>query len=138
MSRHILVDTNVFIYALDQDSKFHKQAFEFLSNSSARLFTTSKNVTEILVVLSRDKDLNLSTDECVELLKDVLADIAILYPNEVSLKIFFELVCKYSAKGLWVHDIEIASMAIAYGIENIATKNIKDFSRIEEINIIAI
>ncbi len=138
MNKQILVDTNIFIYAIDQDSKFHKQAFEFLSNNNTELFTTSKNITEILVVLTRDKDLNLSTEECVKLLEDILIDIVILYPNEVSFKIFSELVCKYNAKGLWLHDIEIASIALAYGIDNIATKNIKDFSRIKEINIVEI
>jgi len=138
MNKQILVDTNVFIYAIDQDSKFHKQAFEFLSNNDVELFTTSKNITETLVVLTRDKDLNLSTEECVKLLEDILIDIVILYPNELSLKIFYELISKYNAKGLWLHDIEIASIALAYGIDNIATKNITDFSRIKEINIVEI
>ncbi len=138
MNKQILVDTNVFIYAIDQDSKFHNQAFEFLSNTDLKLFTTSKNITETLVVLTRDEDLNLSIEECIKLLEDILVDIVILYPNELSLKIFFELVCKYNAKGLWIHDIEIASIALAYGIDRIATKNIKDFSKIEEISIVEI
>ncbi|MCU4137425.1 MAG: hypothetical protein MW689_000996 [Thermodesulfobacteria bacterium] len=58
MNKQILVNTNVFIYAIDQDSKFHKQAFKFLSNNKdVELFTTSKNITETLVVLTRDEDL---------------------------------------------------------------------------------
>lgn len=138
MNKQILVDTNVFIYAIDQDSKFHKQAFKLLSNNDVELFTTSKNITETLVVLARDEDLNLSPEECVKLLEDILIDIVILYPNELSLKIFYELIPKYNAKGLWLHDIEIPSIALAYGIDNIATKNIKDFSRIKEINIVEI
>ena len=75
MNKQILVDTNVFIYAIDQDSKFHKQAFKLLSNNDVELFTTSKNITETLVVLTRDEDLKLSPEECVKLLEDILIDI---------------------------------------------------------------
>ncbi|MCU4137424.1 MAG: hypothetical protein MW689_000995 [Thermodesulfobacteria bacterium] len=57
-----------------------------------------------------------------------MIDIVILYPNEMSLKIFYELISKYNARRLWIHDIEIASIALLYGINSIATKNTKDFS----------
>ena len=67
-----------------------------------------------------------------------MIDIVILYPNEMSLKIFYELISKYNTKGLQIHDIEIASLALAYGINSIATKNKKNFSRIKEINIVEI
>ena len=64
----ILVDTNVLIYAVDADSRFHEQAIKFLSDSALKLFTTSKNVSEFLVVLTRNSEVELSASECLDIL----------------------------------------------------------------------
>ncbi|MDF9799726.1 putative nucleic acid-binding protein [Catalinimonas alkaloidigena] len=42
----------------------------------------------------------------------------------------------YQPRGLKVHDYEIAAIALANGITRIATFNSKDFSGIEDIEII--
>jgi len=68
MNKSILVDTNVLIYAVDEDSKFHEGALNLLSNSQNNLFTTSKNISEFLVVLTRHNDIHLSTKECLDIL----------------------------------------------------------------------
>jgi len=136
MNKRILVDTNILIYALDRDSKFHTQAHLLFNRHDIEIFTTSKNITEFLVVLTRDEDLNISIKECIESLEGMLADVTVLYPNKTSFELFYDLVRKYNAKGLWIHDVEIASIALAHGIKDIATKNIKDFKRLKEINIL--
>jgi predicted nucleic acid-binding protein len=46
MSNSILIDTNVFVYAVDADSKFHQWALGVLSDSNRTLFTTSKNTSD--------------------------------------------------------------------------------------------
>jgi predicted nucleic acid-binding protein len=48
----------------------------------------------------------------------------------MTFKIFQDLIQKYNPRGLWIHDVEIASIGIAYGISTIATNNISDFGRI--------
>jgi predicted nucleic acid-binding protein len=53
-----------------------------------------------------------------------------IYPNPMTFKIFQDLIQKYNPRGLWIHDVEIASIGIAYGISTIATNNISDFGRI--------
>ncbi len=138
MENAILVDTNVLIYAVDADSVFHEQAINFLSDSALKLFTTSKNVSEFLVVLTRNSEIELSSSECLDILNSLLNDIVILYPTPASMNVFQELVHKYNPRGLWIHDVEIASIAIAYGISVIATNNIADFKRIDELKIIEI
>ena len=109
-----------------------------LSDTTVRFFVTSKNISEFLVVLTRDDDINISTAKCLEILNDLLADMEILYPNSMTIKVFYELVRKYNPRGLWIHDIEIASISIAHGISKIATMNISDFERIDEIEILPI
>ena len=135
MNNQILVDTNIFIYAVDEDSQFHHASLALLSNAELNLYTTSKNISEFLVVLTRNNALELSTTECLEMLNAVLSDITILYPNRASLKVFQELIRRYNPRGLWIHDIEIASIGLAHGITTIATKNIEDFNRIKEMEV---
>ena len=138
MENAILIDTNVLIYAVDADSRFNKQAVKLLSDSASRLFTTSKNISEFLVVLTRNTEIELSSIQCLEILHSLLSDIVILYPTPISMDVFQELIRKYNPRGLWIHDVEIASIAIAYGISVIATNNIADFKRIAELKIIEI
>ena len=138
MNNSVLIDTNVLIYAIDADSQFHYRALKFLSDPTIRYFITSKNISEFLVVLTRNEDINISTAECLELLNDLIADISILYPNPMTLKLFYDLLRKYNPRGLWIHDIEIASISIAHGISKIVTNNVADFNRIDEIEIIKI
>ena len=52
--------------------------------------------------------------------------------------IFQNLISKYNPRGLWIHDVEIASIGLAHGISTIATNNIADFKRIAEIEVIEI
>ena len=138
MNNSVLVDTNVLIYATDADSQFHDRALRFLLAPTIRLFTTSKNISEFLVVLTRNNEISLSTSECLEILNRLLIDIAILYPNPMTIKVFHDLIRKYNPRGLWIHDVEIASIGITHGISTIATNNIADFKRIDEIEIMQI
>ena len=138
MSSSVLIDTNILIYAIDADSRFHNGALKLLLDPTLKLFTTSKNLSEFLVVLTRNKEIELSTTECFELLNSLLTDITILYPNPTTFKIFQDLISKYNPRGLWIHDVEIASIGLAYDISTIATNNIVDFKRIAEIEVIEI
>jgi len=88
-----------------------------------------------LVVLTRNSVIDLSTTEHLDILNAILSDITILYPNPTSLSIFQELIRKYNPRGLWIHDIEIASIGLAHGITTIATKNVEDFERIKEVEV---
>ena len=135
MNNAFLVGTNVLIFAVDEDSRFHDGALNFLSQPEFNLFTTSKNISEFLVVLTRQNEVHLSTEECLDILDDLLVNITVLYPNQMTTKVFYELVRKYNPRGLWIHDVEIASIAIAYGIFTIATNNVADFNRIKELEI---
>ena len=64
MNNLVLVDTNILIYAIDAASQFYERALKFLSNDTLRFFTTSKNISEFLVVLTRNEEIDLSSAEC--------------------------------------------------------------------------
>lgn len=136
MSNRILVDTNILIYSIDADSKFHQKSLEILLDPENELYTTSKNISEFLVVLTRAETVKINIIGALEILSELLTDITILYPNEKTHLIFYELLKKYKPVGLKIHDFEIASISLANGIDKIATKNKSDFKNIEEIKIL--
>jgi predicted nucleic acid-binding protein len=62
---NILIDTNVLVYALDADSKFHEKSKSLVENENHNLFTTSKNLSELLVVLTRGPEVSISIDRAL-------------------------------------------------------------------------
>ncbi len=136
MSKQILVDTNILIYSIDADSKYHNKSLHILLNPDNDLYTTSKNISEFLVVLTRAESVKINVLEALGLLSDLLSNITVLYPNEQTRAIFYKMLKKYKPSGLRIHDFEIISIALANGINDIATQNISDFKNIEEIKII--
>jgi len=90
------------------------------------------------VELTRNSEIEIDSCEALEILDDILWNLKILYPNSTTFQKFNELICKYHPKGLWIHDIEIASIAISYGVYKVATRNIDDFKRIKEIEVVTL
>lgn len=133
MSR-LLVDTNILVYGIDQDSKFFKRSRNVLDHSDSQLVTTSKNL-EFLAVATRESGYNLETDLALEILDDIIQGMDIIYPSQDSLAIFLELMDRYKPRGLKVHDFEIVSIGLAAGIHQVATFNERDYKTVKEISL---
>lgn len=131
----ILVDTNILIYSIDEDSKYFESAQQILSSSENELYTSSKNLSEFLSVVTRTPGNTLSINEAITAIADFHAIFGILYPNRNSYEVFLNLLQTYHPAGLQIHDFEIAGIALANGIRRIATFNKKDFISIEEIKV---
>lgn len=132
----ILVDTNILIYSIDEDSKFHTISKKLVQNPNYNLYTTSKNLSEFLVVLTRALKVSVTVEEALNILEDLMVYFTILYPSEDSKKKLKELLLKYKPKGLKIHDFEIVSIGLQNGIKKVATKNKDDFKAINEIELI--
>jgi predicted nucleic acid-binding protein len=132
---NLLLDTNVLVYALDVDSKYHKSSLALFLNKEHNLATTSKNISELLVVLTRGPQVSLTPVKALEVVSNITSNIQIFYPNMNSNKIFYDLIQKYKPAGLKIHDFEIISIGIENGYKIIATFNTKDFKSIKEISL---
>lgn len=132
----LLVDTNILVYALDEDSRFYVQSRKLLLSSHFNLFTTSKNLSEFLAVVTRCTTAPLSIEEALEAVGDFVNVLTVLYPTESSFAIFRELLQKYRPTGLRIHDFEIISIGLCNEINQVATLNSKDFEIVDEIEII--
>ena len=132
----LLVDTNILIYGIDEDSKFFRQSRNILDHSDYQLVTTSKNLVEFLTVVTRASGYDFTTDRALEILDEIIQGLQIIYPSQDSLAILLELTRRYQPSGLKIHDYEIISIGLAAGIYDVATFNKKDFQAVNEINLL--
>lgn len=132
----LLVDTNILVYGIDQDSQFFYQSRQILDHSESQLVTTSKNLIEFLAVVTRSSGYDLETKVALEILEEIIQRFEIVYPSQDSLAVFLELAERYQPRGLKVHDFEIISIGLAVGIHDIATFNTKDFKAVKEVSLI--
>ncbi|MDO8367333.1 MAG: type II toxin-antitoxin system VapC family toxin [Saprospiraceae bacterium] len=132
MKTKTLLDTNVFVYAYDIESIFHKKAVVFLSDPTVDFYTSSKNISEYFAVLSKMGE---PFDRVFRFYQDIRQNTTLLYPSNASLVKFEGLLKKYQPRGNRVYDIEIVSIALANGISEICTVNTKDFSGVTEITV---
>ncbi len=135
MKTNILVDSNILVYAYDMNSSFHDRAVALLSNPSFKFHIGTKNITEFFAVLSKMKA---PFDKIFIFYSDTVRNSTILFPDTTSLLIFERLMQKYQPRGNRVFDMEIVSIAIANGIQEIHTFNVKDFEGVTEITVVSL
>jgi predicted nucleic acid-binding protein len=129
----MLIDTNVWIYAMDKSSVYHQPAKTILTNPNYNLFITAKNISEFFAVTSK---LKIAHQSCLDFFGEIKINTNIIFPSENSLLIFEKLIQQYQPKGNQVFDIEIVSIMLDNEINHIATFNQKDFINITEIQIL--
>ncbi len=127
----LLVDTNVLIYSIDEDSKYFKSAQKIFSEE-LELYTTSKNLSEFLSVVTRFPQKSLSLKEALLVVDDFMKTMTILYPTKETFFVFRDLIKRYQPVGLQIHDYEILSIGLANQVDTVATFNEKDFIKVKE------
>lgn len=131
----LLIDTNLLIYTIDQESKYFEKTNALFNNNKYSLYTTSKNLSEFLAVVTRLPYSPLNSNEAIAAVKSFQKLFVTLYPSSESYGIFIDLVKKHDGIGLKIHDIEIVSIAISHEITSIATINKKDLDYITGIDV---
>lgn len=127
------VDTNVFVYTLDNSSPHHVKCDSFLKDTENELFTTTKNISEYIAVCTK---IGVSREKMNGMFDEIKNNVTILYPTEDSLKTFEQLNEKHQPKGNRVYDVEIVSVLTTNNVNKIATVNLDDFKNISEIELI--
>lgn len=104
MSR-IVVDTNVLLYAVDNQSPRQAISKKLLNNTSFTLCTTSKNISELYCAATRGQPPILSAEDALQVLQYYRSIIEILYPSEASSQRFEALLQQHQPRGLKTHDV---------------------------------
>ena len=133
MKRNVLLDTNVLMYAVQDDSEFYERSQTVISDSALNLFVTSKNLVEFVVAITKGEQPLATVNQALDMIETFEDQLHVLCPNLASLIEFERLVSVYQIKGLRIHDAEIAAIGLANGISTIATFNTDDFKNIGEI-----
>ena len=99
----LMIDTNIFIYAMNADSEFNADASRIL-NLENQLFTTSLNISEFFSVASK---LRIKHNLIWKFYVSIIENVNILFPNPKSFELFQRLIRKYKPAANKVYDIEI-------------------------------
>lgn len=86
MNNGLVIDTNILVYAIDEDSEFYSKSQALLYDSDYALFTTSKNLSEFLAVVTKGQVASLSIEEALAVLEDYDDNFTIPLPKR---NIFF-------------------------------------------------
>lgn len=136
MSKTYFIDTNVFIYALDQDSSYHLWARRYINDENIVRVTAAKNLTELVAVLTKGGSYSLSHREVLDIVRTISSSCLIYHSDSVTFNIFVDLVEKFKPIGVRAHDFEIASIALGNGVTDFVTANRRDFVKIRELNLV--
>lgn len=134
---NMLIDTNILIYAINEDSPKNKQAQSFLQENTSELIITHQNIFEALRVLTHPKYSHpMDPKVAQESISSIIDACTIIYPNYKTYPIAFELIKNNDLVGNRIFDAYLAATALSNGVESIATDNVKDFTKftIEVIN----
>ncbi len=134
----ILLDTNILIYAIDEDSRYFNDVRQLLFFSRNELYTTSKNISEFLSVVTRIPHESIPLENALATIQEFEDFLQILYPTSVSFQIFKQLLKEYKPTGLHIHDFEIINIGLANKITVFATYNVKDFDIVKEISLFSL
>lgn len=126
----MLVDSNIIIYAINQDSSKSKVARNFLQKTKVSLEVSHQNIFEAFRVLthkqfSNPMKINTAQEEILEAIKNC----RIIIPDNVTHHLAFALIEKNNLTGNKVFDAYLAATAISNGVMEIATDNVKDFKK---------
>jgi len=134
----LLIDSNVLVYSIDEDSRYFERARKVIENTDKVLTTTSKNLSEFLSVVTKTNGYDLEPTVALDILGEIIRGIDVIYPNHESTKLFLDLIQQYQPKGLRIHDYEVISIGLSYECNEFATFNTKDFVSVREITLLDI
>lgn len=126
----VLIDTNVLLYAMDKSSAFNKISVEILENTNYELFVSTKNISELIAVCTKQ---NIDRQIILAYIEEIAT---LLYPNKQSFDKFLKIITENEIKGNAVYDMEIVAIAQTNAVNQIATFNHKDFRNINNITIL--
>ncbi|MEO6033899.1 MAG: PIN domain-containing protein [Verrucomicrobiota bacterium] len=130
---NLLVNTDLLVYAIDEDSQFYERTRKLLYESGHELFTTSKNICEFLAVATRGNPPLLSVYQAVNLADEMEQNFTVLYPTPESSQILRGLLRKYHAAGPQVNDFAVVSIGLNHQVNLLGTFDEKYFRGISEI-----
>jgi predicted nucleic acid-binding protein len=142
METTYLIDTNILVYAYNEDSEFHEEALRILENALNKNINAAiadKNLFEFFAIITDKKRIEnpITTDEAIDIINFLVdSNIKIIYSSPFGFLKTLELAGKYKIKRQEIFDTNLVALMIQNKIDTIITANEKHFKNIKEINVL--
>lgn len=141
ISEPLLLDSNVLVYAHNEDSSFHPQAIKLVTEvirGETFGVLSSQNLMEFYSVITdkRRLDSPITPNLASELVNGYLSSpFEIIYPNLNTNKITAEILKKNEFKDGQVFDVFLVATMLSSDIRHIVTANVADFKKFDGISV---
>lgn len=133
----MLIDSNILIYAVNEDSPKHKLSQKFLHYNRGKLSLSHQNILEAIRVLTHPKySQPMNPKLAVDAVLSIAGASRIIIPNNMTQYIATEFIKLFKLAGNRIFDAYLAATALSNDINIIATDNTKDFKKFTELKII--
>jgi predicted nucleic acid-binding protein len=139
------IDTNLLIYAHNEDSEFHKGAVAFLErvmneqdeDGNPTICFSTQVFTEFINVITRQTLRKpLSLDEAIDIVQEYLdAGIQVLSHQDTQLQTFLDLLRTVTTRKK-MFDVALVATLKDHGIEGLYTVNTADFEGFDWLTVI--
>ncbi len=142
ISEPILFDSNVLVYAHNQDSLSHSKAVKLITEvAKGGVFgiLTFQNLLEFYSVITDKRRLSnpVTPKLATELVNRYLySPFEIIYPNIDTNKIIVELLKKNQFKDGQIFDVYLIATMLSNNIRRIVTANVSDFKKFDSISVL--
>lgn len=142
MSKPILFDTNILVYAHNSDSPYHLKALNLVQaaiEGELEAVLAQQNLLEFYSIITDLKRVSkpLSPKEAKGLIKDYLnSPFKIIFPDQETLNLAFSF--EEDSKGGEIFDTFLVATMLSNNVKTIVTVNTKDFRMFTDIKIIGL
>ncbi|HAV10257.1 MAG TPA: hypothetical protein DCX22_01375 [Dehalococcoidia bacterium] len=139
MATSVFLDTNLLIYAINEDSPWHSAAvalIDKINTGEVQACLSPQVLAEFYATVTNSKKVKhaLTADEAVATVDGYIdSDILKLYPGEGTMKHTYEIAQRYRTKGLDIYDAQIVALMLENDVTTIYTANLSDFKRFKDI-----
>ena len=136
------IDTNVLIYALNEESSFHDQARKLLASVAENTYfgiVCWQNLTEFYAIVTDKRRFPrplLPSEAMVEIKKLFEMGIEVIGANQRARAIWSGILKVVMPKGQQVHDTFLAATFLSHGVDILVTENKADFEAIKNLKVL--
>jgi hypothetical protein len=133
------LDTNILVYAANEDSPYHAKAKSLIQSINSGRVSACLSwqvLVEFYATVTSPRRLSqpLSPNQAIEAIKGYLeSDIPRFGPDETTLILTLGLAERYKVTGLDIFDAQIVATMLRNKVKTIYTANEEDFKRFVEI-----
>jgi len=139
-SKKYLIDTNILIYAVNENSAYHEKALDLLQNIAVKSYNaciSTQNILEFQRVLTHKSFENVLPQENIdEIVKIWLDYFEVIFEDKTVWLEYQKLTKRIKPSGNKIFDLWLSATMKANGVDVIITVNTKDFKNIKGIKAI--